>query len=177
MGSVSDVVPPVTKLIRSTDVLLYLFNKLPPDVFFWKDETGESLVHTLCLSRFSAFKALYQEAGPQLLKEESFTGKTVLHVAAEFGRIELLRFLLEEMDQEDVCKKCKGRGALALHYAVRKKHHQAARMLAAAMPAGMRFEPDFSGYSAVQLAEEIDATGYFENLSGALAINVTKGAM
>lgn len=179
----SPIITQVSMLTQSEPILIYLYHALPHDVFFWRDKNGENLVHSLCVSSFSAFKALYNEAGPEMLKEETFAGKTVLHIAAEAGSVQLIQFLLEEMDEEDICKKCKARGALALHYAVRRRHFddhlhlEVVHMLAAAMPPAMRFEPDFSGYSAMQLAEEIDASKFMSVLTNALAINITKGAM
>jgi hypothetical protein len=131
-------------------------------------------------TNFQSFKALFEVAGPDLLKEESFGGKTLLHKAAESGHSSGVQFLLDEMEMEDICRKCKVRGALALHYAVRKRNEDVVRMLVATMPPQMRFEPDSSGYSAMQLAEEIEASpsgGDDCRLVDALAMNITKGAM
>ena len=134
-------------------------------------------MHSLCLN-VPLFQALYSRAGRKVLEETSFAGKTVLHTAAELGRVGLVRFLVSEMTVEDLCKKCKARGALALHYAVRSRAPYAVKLLAAAMPPQMRFEPDFSGYSAMQLAEEIDAQFAGLNMVEELcATTITKGAL
>lgn len=161
------------------DIVVYLFNVLPREVLFANDRNGQNYAHHMFRSNIHSFKALLNVAGPELLKEESFSGKTFLHAAVELGHPGGVQFLLDTMDTELICRKCKVRGATALHYAVRKRSTVLAHMLAAAMPPEMRFEPDYSGYSAMQLAEEIEATpsGARCGLVDALAINVTKGAM
>lgn len=154
--------------------MVYLFKVLPPDVFFWKDKNGQSNAHEIFCTSPSRPSSRWSLEGRILRR------KTLLHKAAESGHSSGVQFLLDEMEMEDICRKCQARGALALHYAVRKRNEDVVRMLAAAMPPQMRFEPDSSGYSAMQLAEEIEASpsgGDHRGLVDALAINITKGAM
>lgn len=150
----------VTALPMSVEILLFLYEALPTEAFYGRNSNGESLVHSLCLSNFTSYKALYALAGQELLKQESFSGKTVLHAAAEAGRTDVLQFLLAEMEEEDICKKCSVRGALALHYAARNRHFLSYHMLLASSPPEARLEQDFTGASALDVAAHARFDGY-----------------
>jgi len=165
--------------------LPFLWSVLPQEVLNMRSSDGEHVVHVLAgRPKVEDMEKLVDAAGRQVLKELSMSGKTVLHAAVEGGSIVMVEYLLLHMEEEDITRPCKARGQLALHLAVRKKQVEIARLLAAAMPSSARHVPDLTGYSAWQLAEELDAHNVSlrghagTSMTEALAKNaMVKGAM